>query len=131
KDIAKKSGITPARVSQVLDLLTLPEPIKNMVTNGQVSATMAISAVKDHNPQKAVEVLQDAIAEAQTQGRARALPKDTQQATNTEAKPPQNKLKTLISEAFEYSDVDNNNDDFVIIKMPTEQWEIVRKLLKL
>lgn len=127
KDIAAKAGISNARVSQVLDLLTLPEPIKQMVTNGQVSATMAITAVKEHNPEQAVKVLQDAVVEAQSQGRTKAKPSDAP----AEAKPPQNKLKSIIAEAFEYSDVDNNDDEFCIIKMPIEHWEKIKNLLKL
>lgn len=128
KDIATKAGISPARVSQVLDLLTLPEPIKQMVTNGQVSATMAVTAVKEHNPQEAVKVLQDAVVEAQQQGRTKAKPSDT---AKTEAKPPHDKLKGIIRDAFEYSDVDNTDDEMVVIKMPTEHWEKIRNLLKL
>jgi ParB/RepB/Spo0J family partition protein len=130
KDIAAKAGISQARVSQVLDLLTLPEPIKAMVTNGQVSATMAVAVTKDHNPEQATKILQDAIVEAGQQGRTKALPKDTQ-AGNVEAAAPKDKIKGLIREAFEYSDVDNNDDEIVVIKMPVEHWDKIRNLLKL
>jgi ParB family chromosome partitioning protein len=132
-DIAKKAGVTPARVSQILDLLAMPEPIKQMVTNGQVSASMAVATLKEHNPGKAVEVLKDAVAVANSEGSQRAMPKHVEAPV---AKPPAGKrslaIEATVKEAFEYSDVDDSqNDDFVVIKMPTEQWEAIRKALKL
>lgn len=122
-DIAKKVGVTPSRVSQVLDLLRLPEPIKEMLSKGQVSAGMAIAAINEHNPAKAVEVLKDAVAIAATQGRTRAMPKD-----NAEAKA---NIRTAMKDAFEFSDIDNNDDRFVIIKMPTDKFNMIKDLLKL
>lgn len=131
-DIAKKAGLTPARISQILDLLAMPEPIKQMVTNGQVSASMAVATLKEHNPGKAVEVLKDAVAVAQSEGSQRAMPKHVE--APAVAKPPVGKrslgIEKIIREAIDYSDVDNN-DEIVIIKMPEEHWNAIVKALKL
>lgn len=127
KDIAEKSGITAGRVSQVLELLTMPAPIKAMVIAGQVSANMAMTAVREHNPAAAVQVLKDAVHEAQQQGRTKAKPSDQQGTPSAERKG----IETMVKDALEFSDIDNNNDDFVIIKMPTEHWEKLRKRLSL
>ena len=40
-------------------------------------------------------------------------------------------IEAAVKEAFEYSDVDDSEDDIVVIKMPMEQWEAIRKALKL
>jgi ParB family chromosome partitioning protein len=134
-EIAKKAGISPARISQILDLLSMPEPIKQMVTKGEVSASLAVATLKEHNGAKAVQLLQDAVATAKDEGKERALPKHVEQsAPATEAKPPAGKrslaLQTIVTEAFEYSDVDDEGE-IVIIKMPSEQWEALRKAAKL
>lgn len=130
-DIAKKAGVSPARISQVLDLLAMPEPIKQMVTKGEVSASLAVATLKEHNGVTATKMLQDAVATAQSEGKDRALPKHIEAPT---AKPPANKrslgIEATVKDAFEYSDVDDQ-EEIVIIKMPSEKWEAIRKALKL
>lgn len=142
-DIAKKAGISAARVSQILNLLTLPEPIKAMVSSGQVSANMAVAAIKDHNPAKAIAVLQDAVATAQSEGATKAMPRHVAPAvapmgapaTPNEPKEPSNLVRggieKIVHNAFEFSDVDDSDTEIVVIKMPVEQWEAIRKACKL
>ena len=45
-DIAKKAGMSAGRVSQILELLTMPEGVKTIVVNGNVSATMAMNVAR-------------------------------------------------------------------------------------
>jgi ParB family chromosome partitioning protein len=130
KDIAAKSGISASRVSQLLDLLTMPEPIKRMVTQGQVTATMAVAAIKEHNPNKAVEILNDAIVTAKSEGRTRALPKDSSDIKRTPTAIMKDAL-TYIKDAFESSEIDNSADDVAVIRMPADQFEAIRNALKL
>lgn len=140
-DIAKKAGVSAARISQILDLLAMPEPIKQMVTAGQVSASMAVATLKDHNPAKAVQVLQDAVAVANAEGSQRAMPKHVETPpvasgwTAPVANPPIGKrsmaLQAIVKDAFEYADVDDSDAELVVIKMPSEHWEAIRKALKL
>lgn len=133
-DIATKSGLTGSMVSQALNLLTMPEPIKQMVTEGKVSASMAVATLKDHNPANAVKVLNDAIATANAEGAAKAMPKHVAvTVAPTEPKTPmvRGELEKIVKNAFEYSDVDDSDEVVVVIKMPAEQWEAIRKACKL
>jgi len=75
-DIASKAGLSPSRVSQVLNLLTLPEQAKAMVTSGEVSAAMAQSVVASApSNQAAVKTLRDAVTTARAEGKKKATPK--------------------------------------------------------
>lgn len=130
-DIAKKAGVSPARISQILDLLTMPEPIKAMVVNGSVSASMAVATLKEHNGAKAVQVLQDAVAVANSEGKEKALPR------HVEAKPPANKralgLVAAVKSAFDSvtTEIDDEDDSVVTIRMTVEAWQIIRKACEL
>lgn len=139
QDIADKAGVTSSAVSQILNLLTMPEPIKQMVSEGKISASMAVTTLKDHNPVAAVKVLQDAVAVAAGEGSAKAMPKHVMQPPSRPA-PSSEPVKTpvargeiekIVSNAFEFADVDDSAQDIVIIKMPVEQWEAIRKACKL
>lgn len=128
KDIAKKVGMSPARISQILEFNTIPEQIKALVLAGSVSAGMAMDTVKSNEGDKvaATEQLTQAVLVANGQGRKRALPKDM-----GASKP---NMKTAISkavkDAIDYSDVDDSGE-MCVIKMPMEQWDKIRDLLKL
>lgn len=124
-EIATKVGVTPARISQILDLLAMPEQVKQMVQEGTVSPTLAVQTVKAAGDTKAIEVLTGAAEAAKADGRSRAKPSDmpTQVIKNP---------LTVIKECFEASDIDNSEDNgVVIISMPDEEFEKVRNLLKL
>lgn len=132
-DIASKSGVSCARISQVLNLLTMPEPVKQMVTNGQVSASMAQKVVAEHNPQQAVQMLQDAVVIAESEGKAKAMPKHLPIAPAPVAS--RQTLESAIHDAFDASDIDydgcEDDDDLVILKMPYKHWNILREKMKL
>jgi ParB/RepB/Spo0J family partition protein len=130
-DIAKKAGISQSRVSQVLELLTLPEGVKKLVTSGQVSASLAAATVSEHNPQKAMQILQDAVASAQVEGRTRATARDT----GGEKKPG---LAKVLKDAFEKADILEDFDGSkhklnakgVVVVFTEAQWELISKTLK-
>lgn len=132
-DIATKSGLTGSAVSQSLNLLMMPEPIKAMVSAGQVSASMAVATLKEHNPAAAVQVLQDAVATASAEGLVKAMPKHvaTPKADKEPSTTVRGGIEKIVSNAFEYSDVDDSDADIIIIKMPAEQWEAIRRACKL
>ncbi len=79
KDIAVKAGMSGGRVSQLLELLTLPLVLQKFITEGKASATMVLATFKKHNGDVALTVaeLNGAVAVANEQGRKRAMPKDT------------------------------------------------------
>jgi len=123
KDIAAKAGVTPARISQVMDLLAMPEPVKQMVQAGTVSPSLAAQTVKASGPE-AIQVLTNAVATAQADGRTKAKPSDMNDGRKN--------VITQLKDCFDNSDIDNSTDDGrVIIVMSEEDFEIVRQLLKL
>lgn len=137
-EIAKKAGVSNARVSQILDLLTMPEPIKKLVTNGQVSASLATKTLAEHNPQVATQVLQDAVATANAEGKAKALPKHLvgEAVVRTPSKPRDPNIEKLCQDAFEYASIDEEqlDDDgkpIVRVDFPVEWFEKLREALKL
>jgi ParB family transcriptional regulator, chromosome partitioning protein len=137
-DIAKKAGLSAARISQVLDLLTMPEPIKKLVTNGQISASLATKTLAEHNPQKATEVLHDAVAVAESQGSTKAMPKHIGAESDLRVvrKPRDPNLEKLVKDCFEYASFDEEqlNDDgepVVVVTFPVEWFEKLRKVLEL
>lgn len=131
-DIATKAGLSASRISQVLDLLTMPEPIKQMVTNGQVSASMAQKAVAQHNPAAAVQILQDAVAVAESEGKQRALPKHVEAPVEPARRQRSVTVEQAMKAAFEASEIEwVDASDTVLVQMPEQHWLIVRELLKL
>lgn len=139
-EIAKKAGISNARVSQILDLLSMPEPIKKMVTNGEVSASLATKTLAEHNPQKATQVLQDAVVSAKAEGKTKALPKHVGTPAEAVVRKRSDlsaaQLTTLLCDAFEFSSIneeelDDDGKPIVRVDFPVEWFEKLRGAFKL
>jgi len=114
--------MSAGRVSQILELLTMPEGVKSMVVNGNVSATMAMTTCKNVGTE-AEQALKKGLETAKAEGKTKIKPAHLEGASE----PRKKQLKTVVVDAFEYSDIDDEAEDFVIIKMPFEQWELLRK----
>lgn len=117
--IAKKVGISASRVSQILDLLTLPEPVKAMVVAGNVSPTLAVQTVAQ-NGSKAEQVLKAGLVEAQAEGKTKVT------AANLTGESRKVNIRTLLKEFLDSSDVDDDAEDFVVIKAPNDLWKKLR-----
>lgn len=76
--IAKRFGLTRAYVVDMLNLLAAPKKLRDMVTEGTVSATEATKAVKAHGS-KAADVLDTAVKES---GKTRITSKDIKKSVN-------------------------------------------------
>lgn len=124
KDIAAKAGLTASRVNQILGLQAMPEAVKSMVVQGQVSPSLAQQVVKAEGTQ-AEQVLAAGIAKAQDQGLTKVKPEHVAPASAPKT------ISAAVIEAFEYADIDDDHPDFTIVKFPTEHWEVLRNLLKL
>lgn len=125
-DIAKKVGKSNARVSQILDLLTMPQSVQAQVISGAVSASLAAQTVKNaETPAQASAALQAAVDSAAAAGRKKVKPGDVAEANGTR--------KPTFKECFDNSDIDNSDPDsgYVFIKMPLEDFEVIRQALKL
>jgi len=115
--IATKTGITQVRQSQLLDLAAVPEDVKAMVSQGEVSAHMAVQTVKSHGT-KAKETLDKAVTKAKESGRKRALPRDvapTKEAkvasatSEKDAKWLKKAVKNLFQDAMDRGSIDNSD----------------------
>jgi ParB/RepB/Spo0J family partition protein len=125
QDIAKKAGLSPARVSQCLELQTLPNELKDLVAAGTVSASMAVKLLNeaDGNVKAVLAKLKEGIKEAKSEGRTRVLPKDA----GTRRK----SISTLVKEIFERVGVDDSGDTEVMITMKIGDWTELVEALKL
>lgn len=130
-DISKKVGLTNGRISQILDLLTMPPSVQAAVVAGHVSPSLAQQTVKAaETPAQASEALQAAVDKASAEGR-KVKPADL---PNTPPTPSAN-FKTQIKQAFENSDIDCSDEALqsgvITVSMPVEDFEVIRKLLEL
>lgn len=116
-DIAKKAGMTASRVSQILDLLTLPEGVKVMVTAGKVSATLAVQTVNDQGGTAAEKALKEGLKVANKEGKSKVT------ASNLEGSTRIN-LKKLVRDALKQSDI-NDTAEIVLIRMSEEDFAAI------
>lgn len=115
-DIAKKAGFSGGRVSQLLELLTLPVVLQKFITEGKASASMVLNIFKKHNGDVALTLaeLSGAVAVAQEQGRTRAMPKDTEGGeggSEGKAKTPRSNLKSHLKAMVEKAYAEERIDD--------------------
>lgn len=67
-DIAKRLGMTTTYVRQLSSLMSAPKAIRDMVKDGEISATLAIETVAEHKGE-AEELLKEAQVEAKVTGK--------------------------------------------------------------
>ncbi len=120
QDIAKKTGFSGGRVSQLLELLRLPIVLQKFITEGKASANMVLSTWKKHNEDVALTVaeLTGAVATAEAQGRKRAMPKDTEgNGEGGEGKSSAGRaslkkhLKAMIERAYASEKIDDSENE--------------------
>jgi ParB family chromosome partitioning protein len=73
-EIARRLGYTRAYVLQMLDLLAAPKAVRDMVSSGKVSATLASQTIKKHGKQ-AAKVLSDGVKTAEAKGKSKVTAK--------------------------------------------------------
>lgn len=73
EEVARRLAYSIAVLNARLDLMASPEPIKEAVQTGQMSASLAVATVRQHKG-RAVDVLQAAKAEAKASGNAKITP---------------------------------------------------------
>ncbi len=62
QDIARKTGITQAHVSNIMTLHAAPAGVKKMVESGKVSSSLAVQMIRDHG-EDAAQILREVAAE--------------------------------------------------------------------
>lgn len=137
KDIAAKSGLSGGRVSQLLELLTLPLVLQKFIVEGKASASMVLGTFKKHNGDVALTVaeLNGAVAVANEQGRTRAMPKDTEEGSGEgggSAKAPKRNLKSYIKSLVEAAYADSRIDDtedMVTMSLTEADWAELMEMI--
>jgi len=135
-EIALKAGLSGGRVSQLLELLTLPVVLQKFITDGKASASMVLSTFKKHNGDVALTVaeLSGAVAVAAEQGRTRAMPKDTEdgEGNSKKAKAPVNNLKrhlkALVEASYAAGNVDDS-EDMVTLSITESDWAVLMEMI--
>ncbi len=73
-EVARRIGKTKAYVGNLLLLVSAPRAVTNMVQQGQVSASLAVEAVKTHG-KDAAKVLEEGLKTAQDKGKTKVTGK--------------------------------------------------------
>jgi ParB family chromosome partitioning protein len=125
--IAAKVGFkTPARVSQILDLMAnSSDSIKSLVASGQVSATLASEVLRENgnHSEEAEQVLSEAVENAKAEGKTKATAKHIAEKAS-----PKAAMKTIFESA---KTIIEPGEKTTTITMPTEFWEQISKLFKI
>lgn len=74
QEIGKRLGYTPAYVGGLLTLVGAPKQIRDMVSEGKVSASLAVNVIRDH-AENAVTVLLNGLETAVTNGKTKVTAK--------------------------------------------------------
>lgn len=84
-EIAKRLAFSVGYVSNMLSLIGAPKQIRDMVTDGKVSASLAVSTLRDHG-ENAIEVLDAGFVQAVEAGKTKITPKNIPAALPKKAK---------------------------------------------
>ena len=137
KDIALKAGISGGRVSQLLELNTLPVILQKYIIEGKASANMVLQTYKKHkcNVDETILELNGAVRVAEESGRTRALPKDTEggEGSSGSAKALKGQsLKAFFKKLVEQAYADERIDDtenMVTMSLTEADWaELMEKI---
>lgn len=137
-DIAKKTGFSGGRVSQLLELLRLPIVLQKFITEGRASASMVLQTFKKHNEDVALTVaeLTGAVATAEAQGRKRAMPKDAGEggeggegkATKEKRNSLKSHLKALVERAYADERIDDT-ESMVTMTLTEGDWAELMEMI--
>lgn len=137
--IAKKTGFSGGRVSQLLELLRLPLVLQKFIIEGKASALMVLQVWKKHNEDTALAVaeLSGAVAVAAEQGRKRAMPKDTGDGEGSgegsgKSSGPKNSLKkhlkALVEKAYAEERIDDT-ESMVTMSLSEGDWAELMEMI--
>jgi len=110
-----------------------------MVTDGQVSASLATKTLAEHNPQKLSRCFRMLLLPQNPEGKTKALPKHLDKPTpvvRARSELSGAQLTKLLCDAFEFSSIneeelDEDGKPVVMIGMPVEWFEKLREAFKL
>lgn len=84
-EISKRLGFTSGYVGNLLTLVGAPKVIRDMVSEGKVSATLAVTTLKDHG-EDAVSILKEGFVKATENGKTKVTAKNVPAALPKKSK---------------------------------------------
>jgi ParB family transcriptional regulator, chromosome partitioning protein len=119
EDIAKRAGLSQGRVSQVLAVLNAPVAVQKMIGNGEVSPSLAMQVVREEGTE-AEKTLRAGLEAAKQAGGTKVKGEHVGKAN----------IKTLLVDMLDSSDINEDDEECCVIKIPAEKWELVKAALK-
>lgn len=124
--IAKRLCLTKPYVESLLDFLAAPKPVRDLVSSGKVSATLAVETIKKHGAKNASKMLKDGVKEAESKGKTRATAKHVKAAVKKAEPAPDNTASPATTEkpqqdldTMRLDDVVNKGFEY-IMRVPSE-----------
>ncbi len=129
-DIAKKAGISKARISQLLDLGGLGEGIKNLIRNETVSPTLAleIARANDFDDAKTLAEINAAQSQVAAKGRTRVTKKAV--SGESTAKSVKEQIAAIVA-AGEVEAASDGEIEAVVATFTADDWATLCALLKI
>lgn len=126
-EIAQRAGKSLSQVVQCVDLQAAPFEVREMVTAGAVSSTLAGKIVREHGADKAPKVLAAAVATARKEGKKHA----TERHIGVTAKAPRKAVLTRLRELLEPGEGTRIDDQKVgvTVKFNDRAWAEFAQLL--
>lgn len=121
KEIAERCNISAARVSQILDYNTVGKVGRELVQNGQASASLVMQVTKEEGTD-AEKALLNGVKAAKKEGRTKLKPGDVGGKMS---------VKKAVIDAFEYASIDDSAEDACVVTFPIDKWDVLKDILKL
>lgn len=91
KDIATRIGKGKAYIEGLLDLVAAPKALREMVTSGKVSATLAVETLKKHGAKEAAKMLGQGVKAATASGKDKVTKKVVKKVAEKKSSPNKGK----------------------------------------
>lgn len=129
KEIAERAGYTEARVGQLIELAGVPDELKTMIKNDEISSTLAWSIAKenDFDAEATMSCVKAALAEAQSKGRVKVTARSVA-GTRTSIK---STVSSILKSADICEDEEEDGDGMVIVSFRRDDWNTLQQALKL
>lgn len=95
EEIAKRLSISAIYVKSLLSLVAAPRQVREMVTAGKVSATLAIQTLREHG-NEAPAVLKEGLATAEAAGKERVTGKQLRKTAPTGSQSPRKVPRAIV-----------------------------------
>ena len=99
KTIAQRLGYGKAYIEGLLDLVAAPKALRDLVTTGKVSATLAVETIKKVGAKDAAKTLSEGAKVAEKSGKDKVTKKHVKAAAEKKVKEPNAKTKAAMKGA--------------------------------